>query len=297
MKANYKIVIYTLLLFTQVACSVDPLDKEQYKNEVYLVGAYNRTWAIDAKYVDETFEDFFTVSSSGSLNIDQDARIVVETDNSIVDTYNKKFGGEDKEQHFHAVDESLYEIPSMSNIVIEHKNGISTKVPMFIKTKTLDPDLKYAIPVKIVSATPYDVNSSGQKMLIQLVMYNDYSGSYQDEGTRTDAQGVATKIQRVKVIKATAINKIRYFYGINNESNKMADKRAKTIEITILDEFIEGSTTIKKVAVAGWGDVVITDDGNGTYDTVKKEFKVKYTTQSDGLVYEETLTKEPEKIV
>ena len=293
MKSIYKTLIYSLLIIPALsACSSDPLDSEQYKNEVYLVGAYNKLWEINVKYEENIHENYFTISSSGSMDIDKDVHIVAEINNDLVASYNKKFiGGKNEEAFFHTLD-NLYEIPGIDNIVLDHTKGISVKVPIFIKTKDLDPDWKYAIPVQIVSSTPYEVNETGKKMLIQLKLFNDYSGDYQIEGQRTETSGTITPIKRAKKLTATGVNKVRLFYGLNNESTTMAEKKAKTIEITILDEFIEGSTTVKKVTVAGWRDVEITDLGNGTYDTINKEFSITYTVQ--GLKHIEKITKNPE---
>lgn len=296
MKSIYKFFIFSLLSSTISACSPDPLDSEQYQNEVYLIGAYNKTWTINVKYEEDKHEDYFTVSSSGSLNINQDAHIVAEINDDIVDSYNRKYIGIDNtEAILHNLDQDLYDIPGIDKIVIDHTKGISVKVPIFINSKNLNPDWKYAIPIQIVSSTPYKVNDTGKKMIILFNLLNDYSGNYQVDGQRTEVSGTITPIKRAKKLTATGVNKVRLFYGINNEGPTMAEKKAKTIEITILDEFIAGSTTIKKVTVAGWGDVVITDFGDGTYDTINKEFSITYTV--DGIKHIEKITKNPETII
>lgn len=291
MKVIHKIIAGSLLTLLIVACAENPMDKELYKKEIYLVGANDRVWEIDVNYSDQIVENFFTVSSSGTLNLDKDVNVSIGIDENMVAVYNKKFLGELNEDKFYEpLDQTLYKIPSMDHITIKYKENISADIPVFIETKDLDADHRYVIPVQITSSSPYEVNESGRKMLIHLNLKNEYSGSYQLDGYMTELNTNPRRIQKVKVITATGINTIRLFYAMNNESSKMTDIATKTIEITISDEFVEGSTTVKKVSVTGWNSLQITDAGIGTFNTVNKELNIKYTTVENGTIYEEKLT-------
>lgn len=291
MKHIYKVITSLLLSLIVISCSEDPMEQEQYKKEIYLVGAYNRVWEIDVNYSNEKIESFFTVTSSGTLNLDKDVSVSVEIDESIVETYNRKYLGElNVDKFYEPLDQSIYEIPSMNNITIKHKEGISVNVPIFIQTKELDVDQRYVIPIQIANSSPYDVNPTGKKMLIHLNLINAYSGNYQLDGYMTEKGSNPRRIQKNKILTANGINTVRLFYAMNNESSKKEEITAKTIELTISDEFVEGSTTKKKVSVKGWKDLIITDSGTGTFNTATKEFNFTYTTISNGTVYEEKLT-------
>lgn len=291
MEIIHKIIAGTLLILLIAACGENPMDKEAYKKEIYLVGANDRVWEIDVNYSDEIVENFFTISSSGTLNLDKDVNASIGIDENMVAIYNKKFLGElNQDKFYEPLNQALYKIPSMDDITIKHKENISADIPIFIETKDLNVDHRYVIPVQITSSSPYEVNESGRKMLIHLNLKNKYSGSYQLDGYMTELKANPRRIQKVKVITATGINTIRLFYAMNNESTKMTDIIAKTIEITVLDEFVEGSTTMKKVSVKGWSSLLITDIGTGVFNTVNKEFNIKYITVENGTIYEEKLT-------
>lgn len=293
MKSFFKTIIYSLLACLTISCSEDPLASEQYQNEIYMVGAYNRVWVINVKYSKEPIEDYFTVTSSGSRNIGKNVEITGEIDEEIIDLYNKKYlGVMNLDKYFLPLDQSLYSIPSLNHILLEHKKGISVRVPIIINTENIDPDQPIAIPVQLTGCSEYGISPNGDKMLIQLKLINDYSTNYQMEGKRTDDTGLESRIQKVKVATAIGVNTIRLFYAMNNESIKKEDLESKTIEVTVLDKYVEGSTTIKKVTVQAWGNADITDQGSGTYDMVSKIFNISY--KAEGLLYNEILTAEKE---
>lgn len=294
MKLNHLAVIGFLLMVLTTSCAESSIDSEQYKKETYLIGAYNKIWTIEVKYSEEPVEDFLAVSSSGSKNLDKDVQFTLGINEELVDIYNRKFVGVLNEgDYYEALDQSLYDIPSKDKEKIDYTKGISTKVPIFICTKGLDTDKKYVIPVQLLQSSPYGVNEAGKSLLISLKLINDYSGMYIMSGFLTSPESVPRKIQKNKVLTATGMNTLRMFYGVNNESDKPEELAAKAIDITISNEFVEGSTTVKKVSIKGWKDLVITDSETGTYDTVTKMFQLKYTLE-DGTVYEEDLIVEPE---
>ena len=291
MKQIYKTILYSVLTLLIVSCAEDPMEKEQYKKEVYLVGAYDRVWKIDVNYSEQPVSDFFTVTTSGTLNLDQDVHVSMRINEDIVATYNRKFLGElNEDKFFVPLDETLYSIPSLDNITLDHQKGISVDVPIQIITQNLSADTRYVIPVQIESSTPYDVNESGRKMLIHLNLKNEYSGNYQLDGHMTEPGLNPRRIQKAKVLTATGVNTVRLFHAMNNESSKKEDIAAKTIEITISDEWVTGSETLKKVSVRGWGGLAITDHGKGFYNTEKKEFRIAYTVNDTQIKYEENLT-------
>lgn len=296
MRSIYKLVICSLLTLSTASCEEGILDKEQYQKEIYLIGAYNRVWTTEVSYSDQEVQTYFTVSSSGSLALDKDVNVKMKINEELVDIYNVKYWtvlNEDK--YYKPLDQSLYSIPSLGNTVIKHSEGISAEVPMFIKTANLDIDQSYVIPVEIESTTEYPVNTSGYKMLILLKLKNDYSGNYQMTGHTTEPGDTPKTIQKPKTIQPTGVNTVRMFYAMNNETDEKADIQTKTIEITILDEEVEGGNGIKKVSVKAWdaenGPELI-DSGESTYNPVSKNLKLKYTIGTT--LYEENLVKEKE---
>jgi len=255
-------VVCSLLTLSITSCEKDLLEKEQYQKEIYLIGAYNRVWTTEVSYSDEEVKTYFTVSSSGTLALDQDVNVKMKINEELVDIYNKKYWtvlNEDK--YYKSLDTDLYSIPSLENTVIKHAEGISAEVPVLIKTASLKIDQSYVIPVEIESTTVYPISASGRKMLVLLKLKNDYSGSYQMNGHTTLEGETPKTIQKPKTIKPTGVNTVRLFYAMHNETDEKADIQTNTIELTISDQVVEGSNDVKKVSVKAWdaenGPVII----------------------------------------
>ena len=293
MKSIYKLIAYSLFILFLTSCGVNLYDTEQYKKEIYLVGAYNRVWTVDVMYSHEEYESHFTISSSGSVALDNDVNISLIINNDLVDSYNKKYWGiMNLDKYYKPLDEALYNIPSLTHNTIRHENGISVNVPLFIRTEKLEADSSYAIPVEIEKTDVYPVSENGRKMLILLKLQNMYSGNYKMDGYMTEAGKEPRRIQKPKVITATGVDDIRIFYAMNNDSKEKSDILNKTIKISILDENVAGSDRIRKVTVAAWDTdkLTVTDSGECFYNPDTNTFHLKYTI--GGTVYEENLVKE-----
>ena len=91
---NINKILYPILLLLVVLSSCDyesPLDKEQYKKTLYLIGASSNLVTKELAYSSEVQEGFITVGVSGSLLIDGNVDVTLESHNSVIDWYNKKF--------------------------------------------------------------------------------------------------------------------------------------------------------------------------------------------------------------
>lgn len=303
MKRIYNWIIFSLTAACMASCSEDILEKEQYKKEVYLVGAYDRVWTTTVDYSNEEVETYFTISSSGTLPLDKNVTLDLKISEELVDIYNQKYWTILNEDKFYKpLDQSLYTIPSMDNVLLDHSKGISVKVPVFIKTKDIDVDQGYVIPVEIEKSTPYPVSESGVKMLILLKMRNAYSGDYAMDGYTNElengeiVENSERHIYKDKTVTPTGINTVRIFYAMNNDSEEKADIQSKTLQLTVLDENYPGSEYVKKVKVDAWhpetwsaSSKSVIDTGEGYYDPKEQKFYIKY--QIDNMLYEETLEK------
>lgn len=295
MRSIYNLFACVCLLLSVASCAEDPMEKEQYRKEIYLVGAYDRVWTVKVNYAPEEVRTYFTVSSSGTLPLDRDVHVRVKINEELVDIYNEKYWSiinEDK--YYKPLAADLYSIPSLDDIVIRHQDGISVDVPVFIRTAGLDIDRSYVIPVEIENTTEYPVNESGRKMLILLKLENEYSGNYQMDGYMTEAGGSPRRIQKAKELTPTSVNSVRIFYGMNNKSDEQAEIRAKTLSLVILDEAAEGSDRLRKVVLSAWDEesLTVTDSGRCTYDPESRQFYLDYTVGTTR--YEEVLLREKE---
>ena len=74
-----------LLLVVLSSCDYEsPLDKEQYKKTLYLIGASSNLVTKELAYSSEVQEGFITVGVSGSLLIDGNVDVTLESHNSVV---------------------------------------------------------------------------------------------------------------------------------------------------------------------------------------------------------------------
>lgn len=296
MKYLKNILIGAFLCLGFISCSEDLLDKEHYKTEIFLVGGYDRVWTMDVKYTDEPFENFFSVSSSGSLNLGKDVQVKMGIDEELVDIYNDKFFGVlNKDKFFKPLPQEIYEIPSLTNTVINHKEQIYKRVPILINTVTIDPDCRYVIPIRIEEVSDFEVNKSGEKMLVLLNMLNDYSGTYQLDGSKTVEGENAKRIQKIKNLKAISKDCVRMFWGAENEIDD--NLSSSTIYLKVTTPTSSENDALYNVEIHGWDELEV-ENGSGTYDSNKQEFDITYTLIEDGkkVVYHEVLTNNDQDI-
>ena len=112
---NINKILYPILLLLVVLSSCDyesPLDKEQYKKTLYLIGASSNLVTKELAYSSEVQEGFITVGVSGSLLIDGNVDVTLESHNSVIDWYNKKFKFLATDIKYQGLATSAFEVPS-----------------------------------------------------------------------------------------------------------------------------------------------------------------------------------------
>ncbi len=275
------------------ACSEKLLDKEHYKTEIYLIGGYDRVWPIDVMYSDTPYESYFSVSSSGSLRLSQDVKVVMSINEALIDHYNNKFLGVlNQDKFLKPLPTDFYSIPNLTNTVIEHKEEIYKTVPIEIMTEGINPDIPYVIPVQIDEVSAFEINPSGEKVLIQLNMLNEFSGSYQLDGSILEAgEDKEKRIQKIKNLKAVTKDKVRMFIGAENEIDEKIDELTVCLEVQKILSKNDAGEAVFPVSITGWKDVNVTN-GSGTYNEQTKTFNIEYTVEKEGVskLYKETLT-------
>lgn len=288
------ILISTFLFLLFTGCeNTSPMDSEQYKKEVYLVGAYEYVRALDIMYTgDKPSETYITVTTSGSLNLDKDVKVELEIDEKIIDSYNELFFGIlNLEKYYIPLEREKYNIPSLNNVLIEHRNGFSKNVPIFIETTGIDPDALYVIPIQIGSVSEYSVNRTGEKMLVKLNMVNLFSAQYSMEGTTVSGDKAPLLIHKVKNLKAVSKQSVRMFLGTENENK--TNLSTKSIVLTIRETPLSETKDMFPVTITAWDNQTLEiADGIGTYDAKEEVFDITYSVISDGIktMYNEQLS-------
>lgn len=269
------LIINLILLFLFAACDKNPIDSEQYKQMLYIVGGHEPTKKITLNYHEDLVETFITISTSGSKPIDQDVNVKMKIDPSMVTEYNNKFFEEDEQdKHLRMLHTDLVDAPMIDNFSIRAKEGISANLPIQIVTKNLHPDSTYALPIRILSVDNYEVNPDLESVMLTFELINKYSGGYSMVGNNhniTDA--TENKLQKNKSLKATGVNKLRMFIG---EVSEFTDLSENAVELIIHDD--------NTVGVHAWGTLKNVE-GSGKYDPVKKKLTIEYTYHKNGMDY------------
>lgn len=280
-----KKTITFLLLVSIIAfssCVDDPRESEQYKKELYLIGGYNEALDFELNYNDtQAQEAFVTVTSSGSLNIDERVIVELELDEEILDSYNKRYLGEDREDEYLVLlDESHYTISSMT-VELDPNKVIYNDLKISVTTLNMDPDVDYALPFRMTSASAYSIGKDST-VILKFKMKNEYSGEYDMKGTLNDER-IANNI---KILSAISQYEVRMF----------VDKRIDDVDNTLIHDLtvvLKIGQDGRTVTISDWGNTdsgIQSVSGSGTYDKAKKSFSLNYTYELDGTSY--TVTEE-----
>ncbi len=275
-----KIMAITLVLATLVTgCYESPIDREQYKEEVYLVGAANQVYMPDVRFNKDTVQQtFIAVAVGGSRFISKDAQVSIAlASNSALSVYNNKYvaiGG----VRYQLLPTGTYAIPSMDTVI--KAGNVYTRIPVKINTSTLNCDSLYALPIKIKSSD-LPINAKDSVLLLSLNLTNWYSGSYQLSASVTNlSNNVETTLSTTRTLKAVNQYVVRFFN--KNVAETSANLAGNGITLTV-------NPTDNSVSIASWGTLVILN-ASGTYDPVKKAFYIRYRYVESSVTYQVVAT-------
>lgn len=265
---SFKFILLGFVVLLISACVDDPLNDEQYTNLVTLIGTQDEVQEKKVKYGSQG--DFFvSVYCGGTLPPEKDVTVsLVQAHKSNIDNYNYKnvLAGEIKYQ---PLPEEWYEIPSYKGVIQAGERY--ARIPVRILPDKIDTDSLYLISLKLLSATPYQVNEKADTvLLVKVKMINDYSGNYTMEGSEYSVNEDGTldslSVLPLNVSRSlTAVNKnmVRFYHKNTNE--KLSELKENGI-IMEVDELTG------KVKVQPWDKLpIVPDSGNGTY---KVEYNV-----------------------
>ena len=267
---NINKILYPILLLLVVLSSCDyesPLDKEQYKKTLYLIGASSNLVTKELAYSSEVQEGFITVGVSGSLLIDGNVDVTLESHNSVIDWYNKKFKFLATDIKYQGLATSAFEVPS--------------RVPFKVKTEGLECDSLYAITFKIASSSAgYEINQKDSALIVSFNLVNKYSGNYIFKALRHELDSndeivASTSITIVRTLKATEENAVRFYNEQQAETTANIKKHAVVLKVDAGNN----------VTISAWEDFDLID-GTCTYNQNSKVFNVDYKYTADGKTYQ-----------
>jgi hypothetical protein len=167
--------------FAVASCEiVDPMASEQYRKDIYIVGAYNRVSTFDLPY-GESQNAFVSVAVSGTLSIEADVEVTLAGNNSIIDWYNGKYML-DAPVKYKQLSEASLTVPSWKTTI--RAGDVYAHLPFTVNSTGLHCDSLYAIGVAIASVSGYQKSAADTALILTFRLTNEFSGSYQMEATK-----------------------------------------------------------------------------------------------------------------
>ncbi|MGQ1947534.1 BT_3044 domain-containing protein [Geofilum sp. OHC36d9] len=284
MRNRFIILLCIALSLLTVGCVEDPLDSEQYKKLVYLVGAVDELQTKDIYYTSEEEQDtYIAVAVGGSLPTTSDVTVSLAEWDEAIEKYNKKYIASGKPK-YHKLLPEFYSVPNMDCIISAGETY--ARIPIKIRAHELDPDSLYMLSFKIESSSN-EISDPDQVLLFSFQMKNRFSGTYKLSIKKTEwfnggVVGTPSLITSIRQLKAIDENTIRYFNLADSEDlSKIAESCLK-ISVNSIDNTL---------TIEGWDQLVISQ-GGGKYDPIKQTFDIWYVYSFDGKDYkvEGTLT-------
>lgn len=264
----------------------NPLDQEQYKKTVYIVGANQSNnqglMTVNLPYTqgsDDTTSTYISAATGGSLVIDQPLTVnVAEAGLATVNLYNSMYLYKPTDVKYQALATANYIIPDYN---IQIKSGQTYgNMPIQVKTANLQCDSLYALTFRInaVSVPNYaEIRKTDSVLIFSFKLYNAYSASYQETGRYykfglTVADTVALALTRT--FTAVNYNTLRFYHLTNVELATNVKASGVTVKIN----------SDNTLTLAPWGTLVISA-GTGTYDPIKKQLNISYNYVDAGITY------------
>jgi len=294
------IIIFPLFLTVLLAgCDVEsPIDKNQYPQKVYIVGAEDIIVNRDVNIGE--FQDTISVSVavSGSLPSDKDVIVSIMEDSTAIATYNAKNLSVEEVQ-YQKLDNNIYSYP-LDQLTINAGNVYNT-YPIYIKPATLHCDSLYMLPLKLKSTSAYELNKEDTIALVKINLVNKYSGLYYVDAilknTTNPSDSLVYKMSRNLTATGNGHTVRMYHYSNEYHTGDANDYRptfAFKISVNELDTILTFST---------WDQFKIYDGGGFYYPTLKLyDFWYEYDNngtrwKAKGYLYKARETDEEQRII
>lgn len=275
---NIILLSLALLPIFFVGCDVeDPLSKDLYPQQVYIVGATDKIVDRDLNIGNLTDTISISVAVSGSRQSSQDVTVSVAEQKDAVSNYDSK-NLSDLVTQYRNLPANIYTYPSKTLTI---KAGqVYNTYPIYIKPASLQCDSLYMLPLKLTSTSAYKLDKTDTVALVRINMVNKYSGSYYMYGvirnTANPNDSVVYKMSRT--LMATDNGQTVRMYHYKNEYIQGDTKDYRpgyTLKITVNAD--------NSLSFAAWQDFPIIS-GGGTYIPKLKLYNLWYTYNDNGVI-------------
>lgn len=281
-------LLYLCLSIGLFSCKKNnPLDTEQYKKEVFIVGATQSTnqglLIKGLPYlagVNDEVPTYISVAVGGSQETDRDVKVSIEeAGTSVIDHYNFLYLYSATDVKYQYLANSFYRIPE--KMVTIKKGETYARVPIFVKTANLHPDSLYALTFKVSSVSEpglVSVRKADSVLIFSFSMMNSYSGAYQLQGTTTKEGSTNLADQGAvsgsRTLKAVNVNTVRLIHLSSGENLANAGLIGVSIQVN----------TDNTLQVKPWGAFALLS-GGGNYNPANKTFDIWYTWKEGTITY------------
>lgn len=182
-----KITCSVAVMGALAACEEDIFNQELYIKIFGLLCDDNNIYEMVHPFGEEGSERFVSVICGGSQPLEQDVTITLEVDgDSLLQVYNEREYALDTMQYAKVLDESRYEIPSLTGVMKAGQADQYLRFPITVKMDGLSPDTVYFIPLRIANVSSGDsINASTRSILYRPTMKNTYA----DQATAYTSKG------------------------------------------------------------------------------------------------------------
>lgn len=286
MKKQY--LIYSLLAVASfTACSVvDPMSAEQYKKEIYIVGANEGVASYDVPFGTEV-PAFISLSASGTQKVDRDVEVILKYNEDIIEKYNAKYML-DEPVKYGQLPSQFTTVPNWTTTL--KAGDIYTHFSFSVNTQSLHCDSLYCIGFEIESVSDYKKSDEGTTLIYRLNLTNDYSGTYHLDATKTalnlidgewSEQGMDIPVSIQRNLTATSANKVRFFHEkiketlpeYSNSWNPGQDY-FNAIENSCIEFIRIGDSN--DFTIEAWENFTIETGGVASYDEENEVFTFSY---------------------
>jgi len=249
------------------SCDKDPIAMygEQYKKTLYIVHSEGMEHSREHNFENENDTITLSVYCASSEPIKTDVVAVLERNPKVLDSVN----------YLNGLGNANY-VPKLMLELARHgfERGTATiragqqfgllKIP--VRLSEIDVDKEYVLPVTLVgNDVGHDINPQLQSIAYQPVMINRFSGLYTGTSkvsTESAARSVSPRVQ------AIAKNQIRL--PIHNLADNPDVLATNYMLLTVLPDG-------KSVAIEGFGNAQVSDEGGSEYDPSLKQFTLHYS--------------------
>lgn len=171
-----KLNIFLGILFTILLAGCDDLPKEQFDKYAVIIRSGYHEWSIPFSN-ESTVATSISVAVSGTSVISEDMDVQIDVNSDLLDEYNFEKFRNDVASYYTLLPEDCYSFESMKTTI---KAGDEyALIPLNLNLTKMDKYKNYVLPVEIVSVSKHSIGINDyNKSLINIVLKNDYSGSY-----------------------------------------------------------------------------------------------------------------------